>query len=66
MSNGDTDSPIDPEKQFRATLTRSIFTVPTTRLLQKPPTTSSGEPREERRAAVRAVRVVAGAMPSTR
>src|SRR5271157_4768286 len=36
MSNGDTDSPIDPEKQFRATLTRSIFTVPTTRLLQQP------------------------------
>ena len=60
MSNGDIDSPIDPEKQFRATLTRSIFTVPTTRLLQKPPTTSSGEPRELRRAAVHAVRVVHG------
>ena len=51
MSNADSNSSTDPEKQFREPLTRSTFAVPTARLLQKPPVTTSSEPRDGRRAA---------------
>jgi pilus assembly protein CpaF len=48
MSNADADSRADPGKQLREPLARSTFALPTTRLLQKSPVTTSSEPRDGR------------------